>query len=283
MSFYYILIKYIFKPCFINKNTFLNETNKTILNLIKANIDSLYRSIIGIKDGNLKEKVEYVLKSFLDNRVYQDYYKQSESKYIINNDKSYPNLSSNPASNSIVKEAQSQSNKTFDMKYDFEVDKIDLDLAYRVLIKSTFKFHIKGKGKEADIKCDEIEIEDKGDKITFDEITIKKYESSNTKLNDKYKKFLKKLEEMEDIMKNEIENGENLKIILEFSRYDSRNTERDNIDELDIKCIYKTENSQISETYEDDNILENWTKEGLSLLIDSLNEQYKSSKLYKKA
>ena len=281
MSFYYILIKYIFKPCFINKNTFLNETNKTILNLIKANIDSLYRSIIGIKDGNLKEKVEYVLKSFLDNRVYQDYYKQSESKYIINNDKSYPNLSSNPASNSIVKEAQSQSNKTFDMKYDFEVDKIDLDLAYRVLIKSTFKFHIKGKGKEADIKSDEIEIEDKGDKITFDE--IKNYKSSNTKLNDKFQKFLKKLEEMEDKMKNEIENGENLKIILEFSRYDSRNTERDNIDELDIKCIYKTENSQISETYEDDNILENWTKEGLSLLIDSLNEQYKSSKLYKKA
>ena len=84
---------------------------------------------------------------------------------------------------------------------------------------------------------------------------------------------MEKLKEMENIMKNEIENGENLKIILEFSRYDSRNTERDNIDELDIKCIYKTENSQISETYEDDNILENWTKEGLSLLIDSLNEQ----------
>ena len=281
MSFYYILIKYIFKPCFINKNTFLNETNKTILNLIKANIDSLYRSIIGIKDGNLKEKVEYVLKSFLDNRVYQDYYKQSESKYIINNDKSYPNLSSNPASNSIVKEAQSQSNKSYGQSFDEDLRLDEKDLAYRVLIKSTFKFHIKGKGKEADIKYDEIEIEDKGDKKKIEE--IKKYESSNTKLNDKYKNFLEKLKEMEKIMKKEIENGENLKIILEFSRYDSRNTERDNIDELDIKCIYKTENSQISETYEDDNILENWTKEGLSFLIDSLNEQYKSSKLYKKA
>ena len=142
MTYYYILIKYIFKhSIFINQNTFLNETRKKIVSLIEANLKSLYKRIIDIKDGNLKIKVEYVLGYFCD---YPNYYNKSKSIYEKDNDKSNSNLTSNPCSNPIFKEAQSQSNKSFDIQYDSNVD-IN-DLAFGVLKKSTFKFHIKRKG-----------------------------------------------------------------------------------------------------------------------------------------
>ena len=207
MTFYYILIKYIFKhSIFINQNTFLNETRKKIVNLIEANLKSLYKRIIDIKDGNLKIKVEYVLGYFCD---YPNYYNESKSIYEKDNDKSNSNLTSNPCSNPIFKEAQSQSNKSFDIQYDSNVD-IN-DLAFGVLKKSTFKFHIKRKGQEADIEYDEIEIGGNGVKKTRDE--IENYISNNKKINDKYIKFKERLKEIENIMKIENEN-ENIKIIL---------------------------------------------------------------------
>jgi len=67
-------------------------------------------------------------------------------------------------------------------------------------------------------------------------------------------------------MKNEIENeNENVKIILEFR------ISENNIDNIDIDCNYKAENSQSSKSFKDSNILEKWKKEGLSLFVDSLN------------
>ena len=79
ITFYYILIKYIFKhPFFIYQNKFLNETRKTIIKLIIKNIDFLYSYIEGINDRILKEKIEYVLKSFFE---YRYYYEKSKSKY----------------------------------------------------------------------------------------------------------------------------------------------------------------------------------------------------------
>ena len=177
------------------------------------------------------------------------------------------NLSNNPLSNPSFKEAQSQSNKAFDMNYDFEDSRLDKnDLAYQVLSKSIFKFHI---GKEDYIIYNEIEIGDNGDKKTIDE--IKNYRSKNAKLNDKYIIFLERLKEIENIMKDEIENRDNLTIILEFSKDDYKNFE--NIDRIDIKCNYKTENPQNSEPFMDDNILGDWNKQGLSYFISSLKKK----------
>ena len=262
MAFYYILIKYIYKhPFFIYQNTFLNETRKKIVNLIEANLKDLYTQLIGIEDGNLKIKVEYVLGYFCD---YQYYYNKSKSIYEKDNDKSNSNFKSNPFSNPNFKEALS-SNKTFDMKYDINVD-IN-DLAFRVLIKSTFKFHIKRKGQEADIEYDEIEIGDIGDKKTRDE--IENYSSNNKKIKGKYIKFVERLKEIENEMKKEIKN-ENLKIILEFSNQLTNISEND-IDKIDIKCSYKAENYKSSEPFIDLNILGDWKKEGLSFFIYNLN------------
>ena len=273
ITFYYILIKYIFKhPFFIYQNKFLNETRKTILELMRKNIKS-FRCIEDMKDRNLKEKIEYVLESFFEYRYYFE-----KSKSIVNQDsnKSNTNPSNDLFSNSSVKKAQKQSNKTFDMRYDFEDSKIDKDdLALRVLKKSKFKFHINKKGKEAIIIYDNVEIGDNGDKKIIDD--IKNYRSNNTKVNDKYLKFLDRLTEMENQIRKGIENGDNLTIVLEFSADDSTNSEIDYIDRIEINCKYKTEKPQNSETFKDDNILsENWNKNGLSFFIDSLNETYKN-------
>ena len=269
ITFYYILIKYIFKhPFFIYQNKFLNETRKTIIKLIIKNIDLLYSYIEGINDRILKEKIEYVLKSFFE---YRYYYEKSKSKYNSDNNKSNTNLSNNPFSNSSFKKAQFQSNKSFNMRYTFEDSRIDKDdLALRVLKKSKFKLHINKKGKEAIIIYDNVEVGDNGDKKQIDD--IKNYRSKNTKLNDKYDIFLKRLTEMENQIRKDIENGNNLAIVLEFSADDSTNSEIDYIDRIETNCEYKTENPQNSEIFKDDNILsEKWSKNGLSYFIDSLN------------
>ena len=159
------------------------------------------------------------------------------------------------------------------MNYDFEdnIIDLDLDLAYRVLIKSTFKFHIEGKGQEAKIICDEIEIWDNADKIKIEK--IRKYRSLNTKLDDKYIIFKKRLEKMENIMKENIINIDNLKIILEFSCKDSKISEKD-IDKIEIKCKCNTENPQSSEPFVDKNILgEKWNQDGLIFFIDGINQR----------
>ena len=261
MAFYYFLIKYIFKnPFFIYQNAFLNETRKKIFNLIKTNMNLFYQKIENFNGGDLKLKVVEVLNFF---SKYQYYYEKSKSQYKIDKDKSHSNITAkNPLSNSDVREAQSQSNKSFDRQYN-EDDKDDL--AYRVLIKSTFKFHIEGREQEAKIKYDEIKIGDHGDKKNEDEI-------KNYKSNDKYNKFLKILKDIEEIMKNDIERRDNLKIILEFSSKDSKIFEKDN--KVEIECKYKTENNQSSEGYKDVIILgERWDKSGLAHFIESINSR----------
>ena len=260
MAFYYFLIKYIFKnPFFIYQNAFLNETRKKIFNLIKTNMNSFYQKIENFNGGDLKLKVVEVLNFF---SKYQYYYEKSKSQNKIDNDKSKSNITAkNPTSNSSFTKAQSQSNKSFDIQYN-EDDKDDL--AYKVLIKSTFKFHIEGRGQEAKIIYDEIKIGEDGEKKNEDEI-------KNYKSNDKYNKFLERLNVIEEIMKNDFEKRDNLKIILEFSSKDSKILEKD-INKVEIKCKYKTENNQSSEGYEDKNIFEDkWDKGGLAQFIDNIN------------
>ena len=260
MAFYYFLIKYIFKnPFFIYQNAFLNETRKKIFNLIKTNMNSFYQKIENFNGGDLKLKVVEVLNFF---SKYQYYYEKSKSQNKIDNDKSKSNITAkNPTSNSSFTKAQSQSNKSFDIQYN-EDDKDDL--AYKVLIKSTFKFHIEGRGQEAKIIYDEIKIGEDGEKKNEDEI-------KNYKSNDKYNKFLERLNVIEEIMKNDFEKRDNLKIILEFSSKDSKILEKD-INKVEIKCKYKTENNQSSEGYEDKNIFEEkWDKGGLAQFIDNIN------------
>ena len=187
------------------------------------------------------------------------------------------NSSNNPFSHSSYKEAILNSNKSFDMIYDFE-DSIfnENDLAYRLLIKSKFKFHINREGQEP-IIYDDIQIGDNGDKKTIND--IKNYRSQITKLNNKYIKFLERLEEMENLISNEIKNGDKLKIILEFSKdvQNSKNSENEKIDGIEIKCYYKIEDHQnygfkLEPSYVDYKILEGWNKEGISFFIDDINE-----------
>ena len=116
------------------------------------------------------------------------------------------NSSKNPfSSNSSFKESILKSNRSFDKIYDFDEN----DLAYRSLIKTIFKFHTDRKGH---IIYDEIKIGDHGDIKTIDD--IKYYRSQITNLNNKYIKFLERLKEMVNLISNEIQNGDKLKITL---------------------------------------------------------------------
>ena len=180
------------------------------------------------------------------------------------------NSSKNPSSHSSFKESILNSNRSFDKIYDFDEN----DLVYRSLIKSTFKFHTYRKGH---IIYDEIKIGDHDDKKTFDD--IKYYRSQITNLNNKYIKFLERLKEIVNLISNEIQNGDKLKIILEFSKDDnnSKNSENEKNDGIEIKCNYKIEDPQsygfkTEPSYVDYRILEKWNKEGISFFIDDINE-----------
>ena len=188
------------------------------------------------------------------------------------------NSSKNPFSHRSFKEIILNSNRSFDIINDFE-DLIfnENDLAYRLLIKSTFKLHTNKKGQKSVIIYDEIVIGDNGDKKTIDD--IKNYRSQITKLNNKYIKFLERLKEMENLISNEIQNGDNLKIILEFSKDEnnSDNSENQKIDGIEIKCYYKIEDPQSygfksEPSFVDYKILGGWKKEGITLFIDDINE-----------
>ena len=69
INFYYLLFKYILKnPIFIYQNKFLSKTRKEILEMVKniINIDNI--------NGKEKERLDYVLKYFLDSYYYEKKY-----------------------------------------------------------------------------------------------------------------------------------------------------------------------------------------------------------------
>ena len=87
INFYYNLIKYIIKQSlYIYQIPFLLETRKTILNLIKFNLEKLS---FFIKNSNYKYQIEYILKQFIGDNSYIYYYETSKS--IIKNSQSHNN------------------------------------------------------------------------------------------------------------------------------------------------------------------------------------------------
>ena len=265
MIFYHAFIKYVLKhPFYIylnNQNgqdSFSAKTIKGILNLIKDNKDNLSTFIDNKdKDGNLKEKVVYVLKSFI---VYEYYYQESKKKKNDDdNNKSNINRSSNLFSLSNISKEISNDNKSFGMEvrngsndnksFGMEVRNgsedqgfDENDLAYKILKKSIFKFNINRNGQEASIKYDEIKIGDNGDKINnFDE--IEKYSSQNIVLKKKYDIFMDRLKKIKNRIIEKLGNKDNLTFIIEFSK-NEENSKQDNINGIEIKCNYRIENPQ---------------------------------------
>ena len=72
INFYYLLFKYIFKvTIYIYNISFLLESKKSIIKIAKKNCEKLLTRIANYQDKDMKERIHYVLKMFLD--VYYEY------------------------------------------------------------------------------------------------------------------------------------------------------------------------------------------------------------------
>ena len=73
INFYYILFKYILKNSFyIYQISFLTKIKVNIINIVNNNLNQILYSKVN-EDKFIKEKIEYVIKSFLDSEYYNEY------------------------------------------------------------------------------------------------------------------------------------------------------------------------------------------------------------------
>ena len=124
-------------------------------------------------------------------------------------------------------------------------------IAYEILQKSSFYFHINERDNHVNIVYDEIKYNFNNNNITLDEIkNIKKiiFLTNNEKLNNSYSKFLNFLNNIEnDIINQDYISYLNSQITLKFNINEENNN--DSLYKIDCNYIFK-ENK-----YKDDNIL----------------------------
>ena len=79
IDFYYILFKYILKnPIYIYYIDFLNETRKTIIEIIKNSLNNNNRKI----DSNFKDKINYIIEFFTNSAYYVKYINLNNSNIL---------------------------------------------------------------------------------------------------------------------------------------------------------------------------------------------------------
>ena len=115
VDFYYILFKYILKnSIYIYYIDFLNQTRKTIIDLIKNQyLSNNYSRKI---DKNLKDKVDYIIKFFVNSEYFMKYIKLSDSNLNSNlSDNEEINQSNNfkPLENQSYLEKKEESQREF--------------------------------------------------------------------------------------------------------------------------------------------------------------------------
>ena len=308
ITFYYYLIRYILKFSFyIYQIPFLFETRNNILKIINENIDKLYYSMKEKENENIKNKIEYVLNSFIE---YNYYYNKSEklkndkssekkeSSFFnkpsledahinIGNDINISNNSiSNPFSGKSYKNAALSNHKSIDNFkeeediYSYIKENNENDLSFKVLDNSIFTFHNNKKGEKPYIIYDEIKVGKKKDIQNIKQIEeyIPKNNKDNNILYNNYELFLKFLKEFEKKIENEFNYNYKIKITLEFKSLKNLYLKNPI---FNINCLYKLEIPG-EDTFEftDEDILNNKTTIGKSSLINEINDESYGDKEY---
>ena len=308
INFYYNLIKYIIKQSlYIYQIPFLLETRKTILNLIKFNLEKLS---FFIKNSNYKYQIEYILKQFIGDNSYIYYYETSKS--IIKNSQSHNNSqkSNNYGSNSSIFNTPSVQEEHENMingfgtstndsssispfshnSYNSEKEKSKRDiynefenggynineLQYKILSKSKFFLHTNKKGQTPFFIYDEIKIiinEKENENKTIQD--IRNATTNDERLSNNYKKFLLFLDNFERFLSNEFINNYKLKIILNFD------TQKINNNDFEITCLYDIEiPGEDIQHFKDIDILGNGLGEGYRYILSEINNTSYSNKEY---
>ena len=67
INFYYLLLKYVFKSqIYIYNISFLLDVRKSIIIIVRGNLEKLLSDIDNLKEKEFKERIDYILKMFLD-------------------------------------------------------------------------------------------------------------------------------------------------------------------------------------------------------------------------
>ena len=295
ITFYYVLLKYILKSKFyIYDIPFLLDARNNIKKLIRNNLQSLNPSIS--KNEN-KEKIEYVLKSFIS----YDWYNKKSIKINIDNYNNRSNISNqneissqnyiysdlvnsssysssvqsihSPLSNqSIQKYKELYSGRSIDiyeespeLSYEELNEMYKDDICYRILKKSEFIYNVTRKDNNISIKLEKIIIKDgKNEQIDYD--TLMNMTSKFKNINNNYKKFLSFIKNFQNKLKNEITNNISFKLSLSFNIYYMSNSI------FKIKCEYCLEIlGEKEKTYKDDNILIDGFESNMYLFMEIKN------------
>ena len=295
ITFYYVLLKYILKSkYYIYDIPFLLDARNNIKKLIRNNLQSLNPSIS--KNEN-KEKIEYVLKSFIS----YDWYNKKSIKINIDNYNNRSNISNqneissqnyiysdlvnsssysssvqsihSPLSNqSIQKYKELYSGRSIDMyeespelSYEELNEMYKDDICYRILKKSEFIYNVTIKDNNISIKLEKIIIKDgKNEQIDYD--TLMNMTSKFKNINNNYKKFLSFIKNFQNKLKNEITNNISFKLSLSFNIYYMSNSI------FKIKCEYCLEIlGEKEKTYKDDNILIDGFESNMYLFMEIKN------------
>ena len=280
ITFYYVLLKYILKSKFyIYDIPFLLDARNNIKKLIRNNLQSLNPSI---SENENKDKIEYVLKSFIS----YDWYNKKSIKINIDNYNNRSNISNqneissqnyiysdlvnsssysssvqsihSPLSNqSIQKYKELYSGRSIDMyeespelSYEELNEMYKDDICYRILKKSEFIYNVNRKDNNISIILEKIIIMDgKNEQIDYD--TLMNMTSKFKNINNNYQKFLSFIKNFQNKLRNEITNNISFKLSLSFNIYYMLNSK------FKIKCEYCLEipGEKDKNTYKDDNIL----------------------------
>lgn len=259
INFHYLLLKYILKySIFIYQISFLLNSRKNIIKIIKSNFNQKTEI-----NKQLKERLEYILKKYLDSEYYVHKYLSFNSltKETIEND------STNKSSNL---------EKSMNTKESLIINPED-EILHHILNGCIINLHTNEKGKEPFIIYDKIYV--RTNKLYINNLKEIKgnYKNKNKNNSIVYKNFLKLLDflnEFEERLKKEYLNKYLLKIKLEIKNDIKKS--QNNLYNLNCQYTYYEPINQKKEEYMDNNILEEGTNsksDGFNYMILDINNE----------
>ena len=268
--FYYFLFQYILKnSIYIYQIPFLLKIRKNILSFIKnaSNIPSL-KNI----DNFGKNKIEYILKTFLDSTYYikyidkivynKDYKDLNSFKYNF----SYSNSFSNSISLEIIDEDENKDPNSISKK------EIENEIWFKILKDSFFKIEIKKTRSQFIYKYENISYKNKNiyKEIKYEDFLEIKENKINSKYFDEYLKFFDFLKSIENKLINLKENSHfKLNIILKFNS----NKNKNDIFNLEGRYKYNLLNQKYNSTNEFTDININKDKNGFNLFFEEIKKK----------
>ena len=233
VNFYFILIKYILKNSFyIYQIDFLNEVRKTVIKIIISNSKEINDLINRTSSTIKKEQILYIIKVFLDSEYlfnkYIDFDKKDIYEELMANDLSRSNLLEN-SHNSYDKLSKKSLFSTIFGSIE-KTDNNNLDIPYKIMNNSTFKFHINNERK---LECDEISYGNEKIIINYDD--LKKITIENNEiLKTNFDKFLDVLKYIENQLETKFKSIYDFHFELLFKMKDINN----NSNYYNISCLF---------------------------------------------